>query len=248
VTKPILEVQNLNAFYRESGQGLFGRSGRRQVLYDVSFQLQKGEILGLVGESGTGKTTLSKVILGLERDYSGQIIHRTQGPQMVFQDPYGSLNPRMTIGRQVEEPLIIAGKLRREKRRERVREMLGLVGLEETYLSRYPKELSGGQRQRVSIAIALIQSPKLLIADEPVSALDATIRAQVLDLLLDLHQKLALSYLFISHDLAVIEQICNRVLVMHQGRIVETGTVAEVFRNPQHTYTKTLLKASFDPS
>ena len=245
VVRPVLEVSNLNAFYREGGGGLLFRGTRRQVLHDVSFQIYEKEILGLVGESGTGKTTLSKVILGLEKEYTGQITHYTEKPQMVFQDPKGSLNPRMTVGRQLEEPLIIAGQGTRRERQSRVREMLNLVGLEEAYLSSYPKELSGGQRQRVSIAIALIQSPRLLIADEPVSALDATIRAQVLKLLLELHRKLGLSYLFISHDLAVIEQMCSRVLVMREGRIVEAGPVETVFYHPQHEYTKQLLRDSW---
>ncbi|MCL2828591.1 MAG: ATP-binding cassette domain-containing protein [Oscillospiraceae bacterium] len=234
---PVLEVRNLDAYYRE------GSRGRRQVLHDVSFSLMQGEILGLVGESGAGKTTLSKVVLGLERDYTGEVTHHTIWPQMVFQDPYGSLNPRMTVGRQVEEPLLLTRQYSRTERRERVEEMFRLVGLDPAYLTRYPRELSGGQRQRVSIAAALIQRPKLLIADEPVSALDATIRAQVLELLLDLYEQLGLSYLFISHDLSVVEQMCDRVLIMQSGVIVEQGTVAEVFDDPQHEYTKQLLGA-----
>jgi len=172
---------------------------------------------------------------------------------MIFQDPYGSLNPRMTVAQQVEEPLKISGGMdggitggmSGPKRRERVLEMLNMVGLDERVLDRYSKELSGGQRQRVSIAISLILKPRLLIADEPVSSLDATIQAQVLDLLSDLQQKLGLSYLFISHDLAVIERMCHRVMVMHHGRIVEEGSVAEIFENPKHAYTKALLRASF---
>jgi len=237
MSNPVLEVRNLDAFYRAGGRG------RWQVLYDVSFSLMEGEILGLVGESGAGKTTLSKVILGLEREYTGEVIHHTTRPQMVFQDPYGSLNPRMTVGRQVEEPLLLPRKYSRGERRERVEEMFRLVGLDPAYLTRYPRALSGGQRQRVSIAAALIQRPKLLIADEPVSALDATIRAQVLDLLLELHEELGLSYLFISHDLSVVEQMCDRVMIMRDGVIVEQGSVAAVFDHPQHEYTKQLLGA-----
>jgi len=237
VSRAILEVENLNAFYRD------GRT-RRQVLHGVRFELMEGEILGLVGESGSGKSTLARVILGLEPDYTGTVVHHTERPQMVFQDPGGSLNPRMTVRRTVEEPLIIAGGYSRAERAEMVREMLGLVGLDERYLERLPAALSGGQRQRVSIAAALIRRPQFVIADEPVSALDATVQAQVLDLLWDLHRQLGLSYLLISHDLAVVEEMCGRVMIMQGGRIVEAGTVEEVFDAPEHAYTKQLLRAS----
>jgi len=244
MTKPVFELSNLSVFYREKGQGLFSRGVRREVVHNLSFELHEGEILGLVGESGCGKSTLARAILGLESTYSGQIIHHTNRPQMVFQDPYGSLNPRMTVGRIVEEPLIISGGYDRAERRRRTVEMLELVGLDSRYLSRYPRELSGGQRQRVSIAAALIGGPKVLIADEPVSALDATIRVQILELLWKLQRELKLSILFISHDLSVVEHLCDRVLIMQNGQIVESGAAEAIFENPQHVYTQQLITAS----
>jgi len=220
VNEPVLEVRNVNAFYQDRGKGFFAKRKRRQVLFDVSFDLMEGEILGLVGESGCGKSTLSRVILGLETDYTGEIIHHSERPQMVFQDPYTALNPRMTVGQTVEEPLILSGMRDRRERWRLVVEMLERVGLGERHLGLYPRELSGGMRQRVSIAAALILKPRLLIADEPVSALDVTVQAQVLDLLWELRREMGLSYLFISHDMAVVEEICDRVLVMDVGKLV----------------------------
>lgn len=242
--EPILEVKHLNSYYTE-GQSLFGGKGRRrQVLKDVSFDMFKGEIVGLVGESGSGKSTLAKTILGLNKDFDGDIVHYSQNPQMVFQDPFSSLNPAHNIGWILEEPLRIQGKLEAHERREAVISMLELVGLGEEYASRRPWELSGGQRQRVAIATAVITRPKFIIADEPVSALDVTIQAQILQLLLDMKKKFDLSCLFISHDLNVVYQICNRVLVMRDGIIVEQNTVDELYNNPQHPYTKQLLAAA----
>ena len=242
--EPILEVRHLNSFYTE-GRSLFGgKQQRRQVLQDVSFTIGKGEIVGLVGESGSGKTTLSRAILGMIHDYDGQIIHHSERPQMVFQDPFSSLNPAHSIGWILEEPLRVKGKLNAKERRAAVLEVLEQVGLGAEYYDRRPRELSGGQRQRVSIASAVISRPALIIADEPVSALDVTIQAQILQLLVDLHKKYELSYLFISHDLNVVYQICDRVLVMHNGVIVEQNTVEELFRNPKHPYTKQLLAAA----
>ncbi len=236
----ILEVKGLNVTY--GGGGFLHKKPGFHAVRDVSFHIDQGEILGLVGESGCGKSTLSKAILGMI-PYTGEIIHHTKRPQMVFQDPYGSLNPAKTVGWIVEEPLRAFGKYDAPERRRRVTEMLGRVGLGPEYLSRRPRELSGGQRQRVGLAVALIQRPRFIIADEPVSALDVTIQAQILDLLLELQRDLALSYLFISHDLNVVYQICDRVLVMHGGEIVEQGPVEQVYDHPQHEYTKTLLAA-----
>ena len=242
--EPVLEVRHLNSFYTESRSLFGGKEQRRQVLQDVSFDICRGEIVGLVGESGSGKTTLSRAILGLIKDYDGQIIHHSERPQMVFQDPFSSLNPAHSIGWILEEPLRVQGKLNAAQRKEAVQEVLEQVGLGAEYANRRPRELSGGQRQRVSIASAVISRPKLIIADEPVSALDVTIQAQILQLLVDLRRQYDLSYLFISHDLNVVYQICNRVLVMQHGVIVEQNTVDELFSNPQHPYTKLLLAAA----
>jgi len=244
VSRPVIELSNFSVFYREKGSGLLNRGSRHEVVRNLTFELREGEILGLVGESGCGKSTLARAILGLEPDYVGRVIHHTDRPQMVFQDPYGSLNPRMTVGRIVEEPLIISSGYDRLERRRRTEGMLQLVGLDERYLSRYPRELSGGQRQRVSIAAALIGKPQVLVADEPVSSLDATIQTQILDLLWALHRGLNLSILFISHDLAVVEHLCDRVLIMYEGEIIESGTSEAIFKNPQHTYTRQLIQAS----
>lgn len=242
--EPVLEVRHLNSYYTENRSLFGGKEERRQVLQDVSFDIHRGEIVGLVGESGSGKTTLSRAILGLIRDYEGQIIHHSQRPQMVFQDPFSSLNPAHSIGWILEEPLRVQGKLNAAQRRKAVREVLEQVGLGPEYANRRPRELSGGQRQRVSIASAVISRPGLVIADEPVSALDVTIQAQILQLLVDLRKQYDLSYLFISHDLNVVYQICSRVLVMQNGVIVEQNTVEELFRDPQHPYTKQLLAAA----
>jgi len=234
----VLQLNHVSVAY-ESG-GFLTRRPPHTVVKDVSFEIARGEIMGLVGESGCGKSTLSRAILGMQ-PYEGEIIHYTKRPQMVFQDPYGSLNPAKTVGWIVEEPLRVFGKYDAKERKRRVADMLDRVGLGAGYAERMPKELSGGQRQRVGIAVALIQRPRFIIADEPVSALDVTIQDQILDLLLELRRDLDLSYLFISHDLNVIYQICNRVMVMKSGVIVESGTVDEIYDNPQQEYTKKLL-------
>ncbi len=214
------------------------------MLRDVSIRLDPGEVLGIVGESGSGKSTLAKCVLGLVTDVEGVLEVNSPRPQMVFQDPYGSLNPAKTVGWILEEPLRAAGVRDRGERRQRVRDFLPLVGLEEEHLTRKPAQLSGGQRQRVAIAAALIQGSKLIVLDEPVSALDVTLQAQILQLLADLKERLGLSYLFISHDLAVVYQLCDRVAVMTGGEIVEEGDVDQIYDHPQHPYTKKLLDAS----
>ena len=242
--EPILEVRNLSSWYSEGRSLPWKKEDRQQVLRDVSFDIYPGEIVGLVGESGSGKTTLCRAILGMLKEWDGEILHRTQRPQMVFQDPFSSLNPAHTIGWILEEPLRVQGKLTKPQRKAAVLEILEQVGLGAEYYDRKPSELSGGQRQRVSIAAAVITRPGLIVADEPVSALDVTIQAQILELLVDLKKKYNLSYLFISHDLNVVYQICSRVLVMRQGQILEQGSVEEIFENPQHPYTKQLLEAS----
>lgn len=237
----VLEVKDLNVWYR-GGSGL--RKRRTQVLHDVSFTLYRSEILGLVGESGSGKSTLARAILGMESDMTGTVTHHTKRPQMVFQDPAGSLNPSFTVAQTLAEPLHIYGKYDKAGIESRVRDTMALVGLDEEYYGRYPHELSGGQKQRVCIGAALIQKPGLIVADEAVSALDVTIQAQILQLIAHLRRELGVSYLFISHDLNVVYQICDRCLVMKDGRIVEQGPVEEVYDHPQADYTKQLLKAA----
>ena len=238
----VLSLRHVTSGYHDGG--IFRKGAYQEVLHDVTFDVRHGEILGLVGESGTGKSTLARTILGMVKPDQGEVIHYTKRPQMIFQDPYSSLNPAYTVEWIMEEPLRIYGKYTPEERKRRVREMLGRVELPEECLKAKPAELSGGQRQRVSIAVALIQRPRFLIADEPVSALDVTIQAQILKLLRQLRDELDLSYLFISHDLNVVYQLCDRVLVMKQGRIVEQGTVADIFDHPQEEYTKQLLAAA----
>lgn len=238
----VLEVKNLNAWYRETDAR--GHRRDRAVLHDVSFALYCGEILGLVGESGTGKTTLVKNVLGLVGTHTGEIIHYTKRPQMIFQNPLSSLNPARTVGWILEEPLRIYGKYDAPERKRRVMDIVAKVGLPADCVTRRPHELSGGQRQRVNIGVALIQRPSLIIADEPVSALDVTIQRQILELMRGLRDEYALSFLFISHDLNVVYQLCDRVMVMKDGRIVEQNTVAELFAHPRADYTKTLLAAA----
>ena len=208
----ILEVKHVNAYYRE------GKT-RRQILDDVSFTLYEGEIVGLVGESGSGKSTLCKCVLGLLKDYEGEIVHYTQRPQMVFQDPFSALNPRKTIGWILEEPLRVKGGFSRQERRKEAVEMLQRVHLPEDFYERYPRELSGGQRQRVSIALALITGTKFILADEPLSALDVTVQAQIITLLKELQEKEKICYLFVSHDLDVVSMLCGRVLFLQDGKV-----------------------------
>lgn len=239
----ILNVKDLNCFYKKENSGGGGRK-RVQILHDISFSMEEGEILGLVGESGSGKSTLAKAILNMVPDKSGTILCGDMHPQMVFQDPYGSLNPAKTIGWILEEPLKNRSRMPKEERRKKAAEMLSRVGLDEKFLDRRPGELSGGQRQRICIAAALMLRPKLLIADEPVSALDVTIQAQVLKLLFSLKQEFGLSILFISHDLRVVYQLCERVMIMQDGRIVEAGDSEKIYFEPQHPYTKRLLAAA----
>ena len=222
-----------------------GGRKEQQVLKDIDFTVRENEILGLVGESGCGKTTLSKAILGFVKVQEGQIIHHTGKPQMIFQDPYSSLNPGKRVGWILEEPLRMQ-KIPKEERRRKVLAMAEKTGLTKEHLKRRPRELSGGQRQRVSIAVSLLQGSRFIIADEPVSALDVTIQRQIMELIIKLQEEMKFSVLFISHDLNVIYQMCDRVMVMSNGRIVEEGEVEEVFANPQAVYTKELMAATLD--
>jgi peptide/nickel transport system ATP-binding protein len=249
----ILQILNLNVSYSEKAAGFPGKKSIKQVIKDVTIEVKQGETLGIVGESGSGKSTLAKAIVGLNRETEG-MIHISEAakdkeanvarPQMVFQDPYESLNPTKKIKWILEEPLKLQTKLGKKERRARVREMIEQVGLEARHLERYPSQLSGGQRQRVAIAAALMANPKLLILDEPVSSLDVTIQAQILRLLKELQEKYHLTYVFISHDLNVIFQICDRVCVIYQGEIIEMKEAKELFYQPEHNYTKELLKSA----
>ena len=238
----VLEVRDLNVWYRPSGT--IRRKKLEQVLHDVNFDLYRGEILGLVGESGSGKSSLAKAVLGMVPDVTGTVTHYTKRPQMVFQDPASSLNPGRTIGWILEEPLRIFGKYDEAERVRRVKEIIERVGLAEHTYHKYPHELSGGQKQRVCIGMALIQRPGLIIADEAVSALDVTIQAQILQLIADLRRDLGISCLFISHDLNVVYQLCDRAIVLKDGRIVEQGDVEQLFDDPKEEYTKALLAAA----
>ena len=234
----VLEVRNLTVEFKKNKQPFY-------AVNDVSFDVHEGEILGLAGESGCGKSTLSRAILGIQKKgVTGSIKHYYKRPQMVFQDPAGSLNPAKTIGFILEEPITVRGNFPPEERKRRVKEMLAMVDLDEELLKRYPSELSGGQRQRICIAAALMQQPRFLIADEPVSALDVTVQSQILELLKKLHKELNLSILFISHDLRVIFNLCDRVMVMKSGKIVESGDLESVYFNPVDPYTKSLMDAA----
>jgi peptide/nickel transport system ATP-binding protein/oligopeptide transport system ATP-binding protein len=254
---PLLEVRHLvKEFTRK--KGLAGKATAIRAVDDVSFTIERGETFGLVGESGSGKTTTGRCILRLIEPTSGEVrfdgrnvlaLSRTEmraarrQMQIVFQDPFSSLNPRMRAADIVEEPLVIHRLGTKAERRERVRELFELVGLDRDQLQRYPHEFSGGQRQRIGLARALALNPSLVIADEPVSALDVSVQAQVVNLLMDLQQRLKLTYLFIAHDLRLVEHICGRVAVMYLGRIVEMGETAQLFASPQHPYTRALLSA-----
>ncbi len=212
---------------------------------DVSFSVAEGETLGLAGESGCGKSTLSRAILGIQkRGVTGTVNHYSKRPMMVFQDPAGSLNPAQKIGFILEEPLKIKGGYTKEERQKKVRDMLKLVDLKEDLLDRYPSTLSGGQCQRICIAASLMQEPALLIADEPVSALDVTVQSQILKLFEKIKKELNLSIIFISHDLRVIYSVCDRVMIMKDGAIVEEGLRDELYFNPKHPYTKQLMDAA----
>jgi oligopeptide transport system ATP-binding protein len=253
----LLDVRRLTKHFVRK-QGLFRAPTVVRAVDDVSFAIEEGEMFGLVGESGSGKSTTGRCILRLIEPTTGEVFFRGENVlsfsparmrlarrhmQIVFQDPYSSLNPRMRAGDIVEEPLIIHALGRKDERRARVAELFQLVGLEPDHRRRYPHEFSGGQRQRIGIARALALNPALIVADEAVSALDVSIQAQVVELLLDLKARLKLTYLFIAHDLRLVEHICSRVAVMYLGRIVELGETRALFARPTHPYTRALLSA-----
>lgn len=255
--RPILIVEGLVKEYTGGG-GMFARPAPLRALDGVSFSIQRGESVGLVGESGSGKTTLGRTIVRLTEATSGKVVfdgidvlesrpkqlrELRRRVQIVFQDPYGSLNPRMTVGAAVREPIEVHGIARGAEAVDRVKALFKEVGLDASYVDRYPHELSGGQRQRVGIARALSLEPEFLVLDEPVSALDVSVQAQVLNLLADLRQRRGLTYLFIAHDLAVVRHITERVMVMYLGRIMEVASATATYQEPAHPYTESLLSA-----
>ena len=252
----VLDVVDLTKHYVLPRESLFDKAHTVEAVHRVSFRIRPGQSLGLVGESGCGKSTLARLVTGLESPTSGSVhiagfdIHQISKNalrklrtdfQIVFQDPFGSLDPRHTIGRIVAEPLRTLEQASPGEAQRRVVSVMEDVGLKATDTQKYPHEFSGGQRQRIAIARALITRPKLVVADEPVSALDVSVQAQILNLLNDLREEYELSYLLISHDLAVVEYVCDDVAVMHNGVFVEYGSTSELFRNPKHDYTKSLL-------
>jgi len=254
----LLKIENLNVSYKSS-KGILGISNTVQAVNNLSLEINKGEIFAIAGESGCGKSTLSKTIIGLVKPTSGHIYFENSDItkindkefkdirkkiQMIFQDPYASLNPKMKIYDILKEPLKINTNLTDNEIREKVIETAGKVGIDEECLDLYPHEFSGGQRQRIAIARALILNPDLILADEPVSALDVSIQAQIINLLKDLKNEYMLTFLFISHDLSVIKYISDRIGIMYLGEIVETGTSDEIFFDPKHPYTKALLNAA----
>ncbi|MBV7539872.1 ATP-binding cassette domain-containing protein [Acidovorax sp. sic0104] len=254
----LLQVKDLVREYTLPREHLFHPPGTVKALNGVSFSVAPGRSLGIVGESGSGKSTLARLVMALDAPTSGTVhllgrdLHRLPAAalrearrdfQMVFQDPYGSLDPRQTVERIVTEPLQAQGLTTRTEQREQAAQVLSQVGLRTNDLGKYPHEFSGGQRQRIAIARALITRPRLIVADEPVSALDVSVQAQVLNLMQDLQQEFGITYMLISHDLAVVNHLCDEVVVLYQGRIVERGSPAELFRNAQHPYTQSLVGA-----
>jgi len=256
---PLLALHDVTRRYALPRERLFGSAPVVEALRGVSLAVQPGRSLGIVGESGSGKSTLARIAMALEPPSSGRVeflgrdLNRLSAAelkaarrdfQMVFQDPYGSLDPRQRVGRIVAEPLALDGAAQRERA---VAAALDAVGLRAGDAAKYPHEFSGGQRQRIAIARALITRPRLIVADEPVSALDVSVQAQVLNLLIDLQQQFGVTYLLISHDLAVVDHVCDEVVVMQSGRIVERGSTEQLFHAPQHPYTRTLLAAHAPP-
>jgi peptide/nickel transport system ATP-binding protein len=260
----LLDVQHVSQQYALPKPSVFAKAGHIQAVKDVSFQLTIGKSLGIVGESGSGKSTLARLVMALEKPTQGKVLfkgkdlnalpqdqlrHARSDFQMVFQDPYGSLDPRQKVLRIVTEPLhstLNSGSgqsLSAQDLKDRATQALAEVGLRASDLDKYPHEFSGGQRQRIAIARALITRPSLIVADEPVSALDVSVQAQVLNLMMDLQDRFGLSYLFVSHDLAVVNLMCDEVIVLQHGQVVEEGSADDIYQRPQHSYTQALLSA-----
>ncbi len=258
MAEPILQIRNLDVTFQIS-RGLFVPKLPFRALKDVSLSVEPGEVLAIVGESGSGKTTMAMSVLNLNQPSRGEILFRGQSirqigrrayarrVQPVFQDPYSSLNPRRTIADTIAQPLLIHGDAGTADRERRVRELMDLVGLPQRFAQRLPNELSGGQRQRVSIARALIMRPDILLCDEPTSALDVSVQAQILNLIKDLRRELNLTLVLITHNLAIVEYLADRVAVMYLGEIVEEAAVANLFRQPRHPYTRALLDSVLSP-
>ena len=264
MTAPLLEVNDLTMHFPIKHRGIITRTvGHVKAVDGVSFTIGAGEALGLVGESGSGKSTTGRLITRLHEPTSGQILFEGQDIakssarelrpirreiQMIFQDPYTSLNPRHTVGEIIAAPLEIHKLVPKQNKLRRVQELLEIVGLNPEHYNRYPHEFSGGQRQRIGIARALTMSPKLLVADEPVSALDVSIQAQIINLLKDLQKEMGIAFLFIAHDLAIVRHFCPQIAVMYRGKIVENASRDDLYSNPQHGYTRSLLSAVPDIS
>jgi len=258
---PILSLENLTVHFPVKGALPFSSKRFVQAVSDVSLNVMPGETFGIVGESGCGKSTLGNAMVGMVKPTSGKVMFKGQdlnslshndfkelrrSMQMIFQDPYSSLNPRFNVYQIVSEPLFIRGDASEEQMKERVIELLKMVGLSEKDLYRYPSDFSGGQRQRIGIARAIILNPDFLICDEPVSALDVSVHAQILNLLMELQDKLKITYVFISHNLAVIKNICDHMVVMYLGKVMESGSTEAIYKNPLHPYTKALMSAVLD--
>lgn len=258
---PIIKIDNLSVNFPVKGGMPFAKKKEIQAVTDVSLEIYPGETYGIVGESGCGKSTLANTMIGLVRPTKGKVLFKEQDlfalkrlefkevrrdMQMIFQDPFSSLNPRFSVFQIISEPMYIRGGYTKKEMEERVLELLKLVGLDEKDLYRYPSDFSGGQKQRIGIARAISLNPDLLICDEPVSALDVSVHAQILNLLIDLQEKLNLTYVFISHNLAVVKNVCDRILVMYLGKVMESGSTKAIYKNPLHPYTNALLSAILD--
>lgn len=260
-SKPVIEMHHVSVDFPVKGPIPFAKKRWIQAVTDVSLTINSGETFGIVGESGCGKTTLANAMIGMVKPTAGEIFFNGENlfalnrqefketrrnMQMIFQDPYSSLNPRFNVYQIISEPMYIRGGLSDDEMKTRVLELLKLVGLDENDLYRHPSDFSGGQRQRIGIARAISLNPAFLVCDEPVSALDVSVHAQILNLLIDIQKQLKLTYVFISHNLAVVKNVCDRMVVMYLGKVMESGTSETIFKNPSHPYTNALLSAVLD--